>query len=77
MEWWETIKFGIQSNLFWRPKVFGDKTVTDYNELAKEFNEYYINIVQNTTGKATIKLQGSNNNNSTVETIIKTYEHSF
>ena len=55
----------------------GDKTVTDYNELAKEFNEYYINIIQNTTGKATIKLQGFNNNNSTVETIIKTYEHSF
>ena len=45
----------------------GDKTVTDYNELANEFNEYYINTV----------LQGSNNNNSTVETIIKTYEHSF
>ena len=45
------------------------------NELAKEFNEYYINIVQNTTGKATIKLQGSNNDKSTAETIIKTYEH--
>ena len=27
------------------------------NELAKEFNEYYINIVQNTTGKATIKFK--------------------
>ena len=53
----------------------GDKTVTDCNELAKEFNEYYINIVQNTTGKATIKLQGSNNDKSTAETIIKTYEH--
>ena len=23
----------------------GDKTVTDCNELAEEFNEYYINIV--------------------------------
>ena len=45
------------------------------NELAKEFNEYYINIEQNTTGKATIKLQGSNNDKSTVETIIQTYEH--
>ena len=33
-----------------------DKTVADCNELAKEFNEYHINIVQNTTGKATIKL---------------------
>ena len=53
----------------------GEKTVTDCNELAKEFNEYYINIVQNTTGTAAIKLQGSNNNKSTVETIIKIYEH--
>ena len=49
--------------------------VTYCNELAKKFNEYYINIVQKTTGKATIKLQGSNNYKSTVETIIKTYEH--
>ena len=40
----------------------GDKTVTDCNELAKEFNEYYINIVQNTTEIATSKLQGSNRN---------------
>ena len=32
-------------------------------------------MVQNATGKATIKLQGSNNDKSTVETIIKTYEH--
>ena len=45
------------------------------NELAKEFNEYYINIVQNATGKATIKLQVSNNDKSTVDTVIKTYEH--
>ena len=36
-------------------------------------NEYYVNIAQNTTGKATIKLQGSNNDKSTIETIIKTY----
>ena len=53
----------------------GDKTVTDCSELAKEVNEYYANIVQNPTGKSTIKLQGSNNDKSTVETIIKTYEH--
>ena len=52
-----------------------DKIVTDCNELAEEFNEYYINRVQNTTGKATIKLQGSNNDKSIVETIIKTYDH--
>ena len=49
----------------------GGKTITDCNELAKEFNEYYINIEQNTTGKATIELQGSNNDKS----VIKTYEH--
>ena len=54
----------------------GDKTVTDCNELAKEFNKCYINIVQDTTGKANIKLQGSNKDRATVETIIKTYEHS-
>ena len=35
----------------------GDKFATGCNELAKEVNEYYMNIVQNTTGKATIKLQ--------------------
>ena len=45
------------------------------NYLAKEFNEYYVNIEQNTTGKATIKLQGCNNGKFTAETIIKTYEH--
>ena len=32
-------------------------------------------MVQNTSGKTTIKLQGSNDDKSTVETIIKTYEH--
>ena len=34
----------------------GDKIVTDCNKLVDEFDEYYINIVQNATGKATIKL---------------------
>ena len=52
-----------------------DKTVTNCSELAMKFNKYYVNIVQNTTGKATIKLQSSNNDKSTVETIIKTYKH--
>ena len=33
----------------------GDNAVRDWNELAKELNQYYINIVQNTTGKATMK----------------------
>ena len=53
---------------YWR------QTVTDCHELAKEFNEYYINIVQNTTGTVTIKLRGSNNDKSTVEIIIKAYQ---
>ena len=44
----------------------GDKTVTDCNEIARKFNEYFINIVQNTTGKGTIKLQDSNNDKSSV-----------
>ena len=34
----------------------GDKIVTDCNKLVDEFDEYYLNIVQNATGKATIKL---------------------
>ena len=34
----------------------GDKTAIDCNELAKVFNEYYINIVQNATVKAIIKV---------------------
>ena len=76
---WNTVKLFLTSKSFLHNEDIalhiGDKTVTDCNELAKEFNEYYINIVQNTTGKATIKLQGSNNDKSTVETIIKTYEH--
>ena len=52
-----------------------DKTVTDCNESAKEFNECYINLVQNTTQKATINFQGPNDDKSTVEIIIKTYEN--
>ena len=38
-------------------------------------NSTNINILQNTTGKATIELQGFNNKKSTVETIIKIYEY--
>ena len=55
MEYWETNNFGIQSKPFLTSKCFlhnedivlhiGDKNVTDCNELVKEFNEYYINIV--------------------------------
>ena len=41
------------------------------NYLAKELNEY----LQNTTVKAKSKLQDSNNDKSSVEKIIKTYEH--
>ena len=44
----------------------GHKTLTDCNELGKHFNEYYINIVQKTAGRATIKLKSSNNKKSTV-----------
>ena len=69
-QFWNTIKPFLTSKGFLHNKDIalhiGDKTVTDCNELAKEFNEYYINIVQ---------IQGSNNNKFTVETIIKTYEH--
>ena len=75
---WHTVKSFLTSKGFLHSDDMtlhiGDKTVTDYNELAKAFNNY-INIVQNTTGKPTIKLQRSNNDKSTVKTIIKTYEH--
>ena len=54
--------------------LIGNKTVKDCHEIAKEFNEYYINIVQKYTGKATIKLQDSNNDKPTEKTIIKTYK---
>ena len=78
-QFWNTVKPFLTSKGFLHNEDIalhiGDKTVTNCNEFAKEFYEYYINIVQNTTGKATIKLQGSNNDKSTVETIIKTYEH--
>ena len=76
---WNTFKRFLTSKGFLHNKDInhhtGDKTVTDCNELTKEFNEYFINIVQKTTGKATIKLQGSNNDKYTVEAIIETYEH--
>ena len=78
-QFWNTVKPFLASKDFLHNEDIalniGDKTATDCNELAKEFNEYYINIVQNKTEKVTIKLQGSNNDKSTVETIIKTYEH--
>ena len=78
-QFWNTVKLFLMSKGFLHNEDIalhiGDKTVIDYNELAKEFNEYFINIVQNTTGQATIKWQVSNNDKYTVETIIKTHEH--
>ena len=78
-QFWNTVKPFLTSKGFLHNEdmalYIGDKTVTGCNELAKEFNEHYINIVQNRTGKVTIKLQRSNKYKSTVETIIKTYEH--
>ena len=67
-QFWNTVKPFVTSKGFLHNEDIalhiGDKTVTDCNELAKEFNKYYINIAQNTTGKATIKLQGFNNDKS-------------
>ena len=78
-QFWNTVKPFLTSKGFLHNEGIdlhtGDKTVTDCNELAKKFNEYYINIIQNTTAKATIKLRSCNNDKSIVETIIKTYEH--
>ena len=65
-QFWNTVKPFMMSKGFLHNEDIslhiGDKTVINCNELAKEFNEYYINIVQNTTGIATSKLQGSNRN---------------
>ena len=59
-QFWNTFKPFLTSKGFLHNEDtalhIGDKTVTDCIELAKEFNEYYINIVQNTTRKAIIKL---------------------
>ena len=59
-QFWNTVKPFLMSKDFLHNEDIalhiGDKTVTDCNELAKEFNEYDINIVQSRTGKATIKL---------------------
>ena len=46
----------------------------------KIFNKYYINIVQNTTGNAPVKISSkyeneSNNDKLVVQEIIKTYEN--
>ena len=58
-QFWSTAKTFLTSKGFLHNEdivlPIGDKTITDCNELAKEFHECYINIVQNTTGKAIIK----------------------
>ena len=78
-QFWNTVKPFLTSKGFLHNEDIAinidNKTVTDCHELAKKFNEYYINIVTNTTGNASIKLQGAKNDKSTVETISKTYEH--
>ena len=58
--------------------TFDNRTITDDKELSKIFNEYYINIAQNTTGTSLVKISWKyelNNNNLVVEKIIKNYEN--
>ena len=59
-QFWNTVKPFLTSKSFLHNKdialQIGDKNLTGCNK----FNEWYINIVQNTTVKATIKLQESN-----------------
>ena len=58
--------------------TFDNRTITDDKELSKIFNEYYINIAQNTTGTSLVKISSKyelNNNNLVVEKIIKNYEN--
>ena len=40
---------------------FGNRTIIDDKELSKTFNEYYINIVQNTTGTTYINTAQAQN----------------
>ena len=58
-QFWKTVKPFLMSKGFLHNEDIalhiGDKTVTECNELTKEFNEYYINIALNTTQKSTIK----------------------
>ena len=58
-QFWNTLKPFLTSKQIFHIKDIahhiGDNAVRDWNELAKELNQYYINIVQNTTGKATMK----------------------
>ena len=49
-QFWNTVKPFLTSKGFLHNEDIalhiGDKTVTDCNELAKDFNKYHINIVQ-------------------------------
>ena len=58
--------------------VENGRIINDDEDVAKTFNEHYINIVENTTGKPPTTVADSNlqeNDKSNVEKIIKTYEH--
>ena len=54
-QFWNTVTPFLTSKGFLRNEdiafLIGNKTVKDCHELAKEFKEYYINIVQNTLEK--------------------------
>ena len=59
-QFWNTVNLFLTSKGFLHNDDVAvhidDKIVTDCNKLIDKFNVYYINIVQNATGKATIKL---------------------
>ena len=50
--------------------------MTDNEELSKLFNKYYINIVQNTTGTAPVKISSKYepNNKLVAEEVINTWK---
>ena len=57
---------------------FDNRAMTDDKELSNIFNEYYINIVQNTTSTTAVKVSSRyepNNDKLAVEEIIKIYEN--
>ena len=80
-DFWDAVKSFLTSKGFLHNDgiaiSFDHRTITDDNELFKIFNEYYINIVQNTTSTAPVKISSKyelNNEKLVVEEKIKTYE---
>ena len=56
---------------------FKDKYITNENELTKTFNSHYSNIVNNTTGKMSLKIRSSASNNDDTDLVKEIIEKCF